>query len=233
MSAAVIPSAVAFAFAVHSQKSLQTCAFRQCSLPRIVGLSGGERQCCRRRRSAVPRWRYYQASVAVGACEYYLGAGEQPGVWVGRGLAELGLEPGERGQEQQLEAVFARGLHPVTGARAGSGVAGGCGHRLRPDLLRAQERQRAVGTGRRDRANRTSRKRTGPQCSPRWRIWIAHAALSRRGTDGVEQIAHGWVRGGVVRPPDVAGRGSAAAHPRAGAEQAALRGRGVAHHRRA
>jgi integrase len=48
-------------------------------------------------------WRYYQAGVAVGACEYYLGAGEQPGVWVGRGLPELGLEPGSA-----LEA----GVHP-------------------------------------------------------------------------------------------------------------------------
>jgi conjugative relaxase-like TrwC/TraI family protein len=66
-------------------------------------------------------WRYYQASVAVGACEYYLGAGEQPGVWVGRGLAELGLEPDAEVSEQQLEAVFARGLHPTTGDALGRG----------------------------------------------------------------------------------------------------------------
>src|SRR5665213_4495958 len=64
-------------------------------------------------------WRYYQASVAVGACEYYLGAGEQPGAWVGRGLPELGLEADEQVSEQQLEAVFARGLHPVTGHALG------------------------------------------------------------------------------------------------------------------
>jgi hypothetical protein len=44
-------------------------------------------------------WRYYQQTVSAGACEYYLtpadtpgeAAGEAPGVWVGRGLAELGL----------------------------------------------------------------------------------------------------------------------------------------------
>src|SRR5665213_520356 len=64
-------------------------------------------------------WRYYQASVAVGACEYYLGAGETPGVWVGRGLHELGLEPDAEVSEQQLEAVFARGLHPGTGEALG------------------------------------------------------------------------------------------------------------------
>jgi hypothetical protein len=40
-----------------------------------------------------------------------------------------------------------------------------------------------------------------------------HAALSRRGTDGVEQIAR-RAGGGGARPPQQPSRGPAAAHPR-------------------
>jgi len=41
-------------------------------------------------------WRYYTDGVACAATEYYLGVGEAPGRWHGRGLAELGLQPGAR-----------------------------------------------------------------------------------------------------------------------------------------
>ena len=64
-------------------------------------------------------WRYYTDSVACQATEYYLGVGEAPGRWVGLGLPELGLAAGERVTEQQLEALFARGLNPTTGERLG------------------------------------------------------------------------------------------------------------------
>ena len=37
-------------------------------------------------------WRYYQDTVARGACEYYAERGDAPGRWHGAGLAELGLE---------------------------------------------------------------------------------------------------------------------------------------------
>jgi len=40
-------------------------------------------------------WRYYTNGVACAATEYYLGVGEAPGRWHGRGLAELGLEVGD------------------------------------------------------------------------------------------------------------------------------------------
>ena len=64
-------------------------------------------------------WRYYTAGVACAATEYYLGIGEAPGRWHGRGLPRLGLEPGAVVGEAQLEALFARALHPVSGARLG------------------------------------------------------------------------------------------------------------------
>ena len=68
---------------------------------------------------SINSWRYYTQAVACRATEYYLGVGEAPGRWHGRGLDQLGLEPGGRVSEQQLEAVFARGLQPVTGQRLG------------------------------------------------------------------------------------------------------------------
>ena len=35
---------------------------------------------------------YYERSVAAGLDDYYAGRGESPGVWAGRGAAELELE---------------------------------------------------------------------------------------------------------------------------------------------
>src|SRR5262245_31209162 len=57
---------------------------------------------------------YYERSVAGGIDDYYAGGGESPGVWAGRGAAELGLDglvhEGELGR-------LIRGRHPVTSAR--------------------------------------------------------------------------------------------------------------------
>ena len=64
-------------------------------------------------------WRYYTAGVACRASEYYLGVGEAPGRWHGRGLEQLGLTAGSVVTERQLEALFARGLHPGIGSRLG------------------------------------------------------------------------------------------------------------------
>jgi len=64
-------------------------------------------------------WRYYQRTVAGGACEYYTEHGERPGRWHGRGLGQLGLTPGVVVQEQELEAMFGRALSPTTGRQLG------------------------------------------------------------------------------------------------------------------
>src|SRR5215210_3391321 len=54
---------------------------------------------------------YYERSVAAGIDDYYAGRGESPGVWVGRGAADLGLDgvvgDGELGR-------LISGRHPLT-----------------------------------------------------------------------------------------------------------------------
>jgi len=56
---------------------------------------------------------YYERSVAAGLDDYYAGRGESPGVWAGRGAAELELdgvvEEGELGR-------LINGRHPRTSA---------------------------------------------------------------------------------------------------------------------
>ena len=66
-------------------------------------------------------WRYYTRGVAFGdgrrparqslkdAQEM---AGLPPGVWMGRGLAALGLTAGETVTERQMELLFGEGRHP-------------------------------------------------------------------------------------------------------------------------
>ena len=68
-------------------------------------------------------WRYYTDGVACQASEYYAGVGEAPGRWHGRGLGLLGLSAGSVVGERELEALFARGLHPASGTRLGRGGA--------------------------------------------------------------------------------------------------------------
>jgi conjugative relaxase-like TrwC/TraI family protein len=54
---------------------------------------------------------YYERSVADGIDDYYAGRGESPGVWVGRGAAELELEGVV--EDGQLGRLIA-GQHPLT-----------------------------------------------------------------------------------------------------------------------
>jgi conjugative relaxase-like TrwC/TraI family protein len=132
-------------------------------------------------------WRYYQASVAVGACEYYLGAGEQPGVWVGRGLPDLGLEPDSEVSEQQLEAIFARGLHPTTGDALGRAWRADAvtGYDLTFSAPKSVSVLWALG-GVTAQTQVAQAHRAAVLAALAY--LDAHAALSRRGTDGVEQV---------------------------------------------
>src|SRR6516225_463962 len=54
---------------------------------------------------------YYERSVADGIDDYYEGRGESPGVWVGRGAAELELDGVV--EDGQLGRLIA-GQHPLT-----------------------------------------------------------------------------------------------------------------------
>src|SRR5688500_14719382 len=56
---------------------------------------------------------YYERSVAAGVDDYYAGRGESPGVWVGRGAAELELE-GVVGEGELGRLIGGR--HPLTSA---------------------------------------------------------------------------------------------------------------------
>jgi conjugative relaxase-like TrwC/TraI family protein len=64
-------------------------------------------------------WRYYANQVSHGACEYFLGVGEAPGRWYGRGLEHLGLTGNDGVAERDLEALFGRALHPASRERVG------------------------------------------------------------------------------------------------------------------
>jgi hypothetical protein len=64
-------------------------------------------------------WGYYVRQEPCRAGDYYLGHGQDDGVWVGHGLEALGIEPGTVVTEQHLEALFGRALHPGTGQQLG------------------------------------------------------------------------------------------------------------------
>ena len=65
-------------------------------------------------------WRYYQRTVAGGACEYYAEHGDAPGRWHGSGLDQRGLPAGARVEERELEALFGCALSPTTESALGS-----------------------------------------------------------------------------------------------------------------
>ena len=133
-------------------------------------------------------WRYYTAGVACQASEYYAGVGEAPGRWHGRGLTQLGLEPGAVVSEQQLEALFARGLHPVTGGRLGRAwrTDGVTGFDLTFSAPKSVSALWALG----DQAC-AAKVMAAHRAAVRASLSYldTHTALSRRGTDGVEQVS--------------------------------------------
>lgn len=132
-------------------------------------------------------WRYYTNGVACAATEYYLGVGEAPGRWHGRGLAELGLEVGGRVDERQLEALFARGLHPGTGERLGRAWRADAvtGFDLTFSAPKSVSALWALGNT--DVAVAAmGAHRAAVEAGLAY--LDTHAGLSRRGTDGVEQI---------------------------------------------
>jgi len=133
-------------------------------------------------------WRYYHKSVAAGACDYYLGRGEAPGRWFGRGLPELDLEGGAVVAEAELEAVFARALHPVAGTPLGRAWRADAvtGFDLTFSAPKSVSTLWALG----------GTAAAGQVVEAHKAAVVAaltyldtHAAVSRRGTDGVEQVA--------------------------------------------
>ena len=133
-------------------------------------------------------WWYYQNSVAVGACEYYLGHGEAQGRWFGRGLAELGLENDGIVAEAELEAVFAWALHPVAGTPLGRAwrTDAVTGFDLTFSAPKSVSTLWSLG-GTVAGQHVVAAHRAAVTAALTY--LDTHAGLSRRGTDGVEQVA--------------------------------------------
>ncbi len=132
-------------------------------------------------------WRYYTEGVACRATDYYAGVGEAPGRWHGRGLEQLGLAAGAMVSEPELEALFARGLHPSSGTRLGRAwrTDGVTGFDLTFSAPKSVSALWALGdsvTAVAAMAAHRAAVRAGLA------YLDTHAALSRRGTDGTEQV---------------------------------------------
>ena len=133
-------------------------------------------------------WRYYTNSVACRATDYYLGIGEAPGRWTGPGLQALGLEPGSRVTEQQLEALFGRALHPTTSERLGRAwrTDGVTGFDLTFSAPKSVSSLWALGKEQVAAAALAAHQQA---VTAGLAYLQCHASWSRRGTNGVEQIA--------------------------------------------
>ena len=118
--------------------------------------------------------------------------GEAPGRWHGRGLEQLGLAPSALVTEHQLEALFARGLHPGSGVRLGRAwrTDGVTGFDLTFSAPKRVSVLWALGTPELATAAMSAHRaavRAGLA------YLDSHAGLSRRGTDGTEGITDGLV----------------------------------------
>jgi conjugative relaxase-like TrwC/TraI family protein len=132
-------------------------------------------------------WRYYQRTVAGGACEYYAQHGDAPGRWHGAGLSQLGFTPGAEVQERELEALFGRALSPTTGVALGSTWRSDAvtGYDLTFSAPKSVSTLWALGD-----ANTMAEIDAAHTAAVNAALGYleTHASLSRRGRDGVEQI---------------------------------------------
>jgi conjugative relaxase-like TrwC/TraI family protein len=144
----------------------------------------------------ISSWRYYQREVATDPSEYFLARGEAPGRWWGRGLSELGLAQDGVVQEQQLEALLARGLHPETGRRLGRAWRsdGVTGFDLCFSAPKSVTGLWAIG-GNKIGAEIAEAHRAAVRAA--LGFLDTHAATSRKGVNGVEQISTAGFAAGI------------------------------------
>jgi conjugative relaxase-like TrwC/TraI family protein len=132
-------------------------------------------------------FRYYQNSVALGRCEYFLGVGEDPGRWYGRGIELLDLACGGQVSEAQLEALFGRALHPGTGEALGRRwrVDGVIGHDLCFSAPKSVSALWALGDG-----GVAAAVRAGHSAAVNSALDYLdrHASFSRTGRNGLTQV---------------------------------------------
>ena len=165
----------------------QTCAFFECTVAGSRGWVSEVLVVLSSAKIGTASWRYYTDSVACRPTEYYLGVGEAPGRWHGRGLGQLGLDPGAVVTERQLEALFARGLHPASGERLGRAwrADGVTGFDLTFSAPKSVGALWALGSAEMATAAMTAHRAA---VKAGLAYLDTRASLSRRGTDGVEQV---------------------------------------------
>jgi len=141
-------------------------------------------------------WRYYANQVGRGGCEYFLGMGEAPGRWEGRGLDELGLVAGGPVGERELEAAFGRALHPRTGEQLGRGwrADGVTGYDLCLSAPKSVSALWAIG-----REVTAAEVLAAHQAAVTAALEYVdgHASFSRVGADGHTQVATGGLAAAV------------------------------------
>jgi conjugative relaxase-like TrwC/TraI family protein len=141
-------------------------------------------------------WRYYQRTVAGGACEYYTEHGDRPGRWYGSGLSALGLTPGAGVEERELEALFGRALSPTTGKQLGAAWRDDAvtGFDLTFSATKSVSAWWALADADTaaaiDGAHRAA-------VDAALGYLEEHASMSRRGCDGVEQISSAGFAGAL------------------------------------
>ena len=132
---------------------------------------------------------YYERSVADGIDDYYAGRGESPGVWVGRGAAELELD-GVVG-EGELGRLIG-GKHPLTSAEL----------RRHPPRKQITVERIDPATGERGLEVKTLSPVAGYDLvfSPPKSVSLLHALGERRGAPRGEPGASGRLAGGALLP---------------------------------
>src|SRR4051794_12098405 len=132
-------------------------------------------------------WRYYADQVEHGACEYFLGLGEAPGRWYGRGLEHLALSANARGGGSEVEAMFGRALHPVAHMQLGRGwrADGVTGYDLTFSAPKSVSALWALGD---DDVTTAIRRAHGAAVRTALAYLDGHASFSRTGRDGTIQV---------------------------------------------
>src|SRR4051812_33906471 len=155
----------------------RTCASGMRTVPRMLSTA----------KIRTGSWRYYAEQVEHGACEYFLGIGEAPGRWYGRGLEQLGLSTNALVEERELEATFGRALHPVAHVQLGRSwrADGVTGYDLTFSAPKSVSALWALGDDGVSTAVRTAHTvavRTALD------YLDGHASFSRTGRDGATQV---------------------------------------------
>ena len=108
---------------------------------------------------------------AGGLTSYYSERGEAPGMWVGSGLASLGLAPGNPVTAEQMELLFGSGEHPLAAQLRADAAAAGLS---RSDVVKAGR------IGRPFRVWDTTPNVFLDELADRCKAWNAAAGLPKR-----------------------------------------------------